>query len=739
MTDIQFDTIQAALAGPVSELFWLQHNADGTSSTGHSKSFYTDDRDDKYLLFDVSNNKVLANLAPSGEVMHFSVYRDSYAADPLAPGIWWYKDYTQTGPFGFHLQLGDEGIDLTKVDWPARMELLGGVLPMATLTGPTVEAKLLAFAPISADGTVRPRGLIYGLQLTNTSDQPITGKVIIPTHTSDLTHVAMLETDDHRTRETPFELAAGESLWMPTVITPVPARDTLAELDGKTSLQWQNETLSYFRRMTGELTMPGDPFAAEFFSRCVHQCFHGMAMNADGEFVGANWSGFPSTKQIWMKDLYHAAVPLAQHEPALLTQCILWFLDRSVRPWGDKDYEGFLLEGGVSFSITNSLIPVILSGMYYRATGDKTFFADHPEVVAKIRELLTAIHDCRKGEPWLFYSEWLSDGPSRSDYHTGSNLVTWYAFAAAADILQDVCDDAEQAGQYREIAGHIRADIDRLCIADGPAGPQYAEGAFADGSHELDHDGEETDTSLMPFYGYCRYDNPAHQNNVRVAMTTDNKWYRESTRGIKDSTWINDPTPAIDATYPGYMTGLAGVQTAAEMTGPDGMMTRIAERTDLDGSIWWWPFRAGEMCRAYEIDGGFVGKTGWASGVFAAHFVSQILGLNYHAPSRTLSWLPFSPASDFTWAGARLGSGLFDLQLARQDGKVAASVTNHCDCDVTVELELILAPGTAPKSITVNGKSFNGQTTSGAFFDSATVKLALPVEAGAGLEVIVEF
>ena len=744
MTDIRFDSIEAALDGPTSELFWVEY-ADGKATCGHADSFYAEKIPDKYLMFDVGNNKVLANLELNGAVKHFASYRNCYPADPMAPGIWWYKDFTQSGPFAFALEIAGQRYDLAEVDWALRMSLLDNVLPLVRFTGPGVEIKLIAFAPISADGSERPRGLVYGLQLTNTSSKALTGKVIPPVsvtgqykaHESYVAAVDGVQLDADGALA--FELAADETLWVPVLIAAVPGRPVLDQINRLSCLQWLNETLSYFRGMFGQLEMPGDPFPAAFLTRAMLVCFEGLAMNEAGEAVGANWSSFPATMQIWQKDLYHALAPLATHEPKLLTQYILWFLNRSIRHEGDKVYEGRPLTGGVSFSLTNTLTPVVLSGLYYSATGDKTFFEQHPEVLAKCKELLDGVFATREGEPYLYPSEWLSDGLSRGDYHTGSNVVAWYAFDSTAEIIEDVLDDAELADRYRTIAAKTKADIDKWCITDGPMGPQYTEGAFADGTHEIDHDGEETDTTLMPFYGYCAYDNTAHQNHARVAMTARNRWYRASTRGIKDSTWISDPTPTIDATYPGYMTGLAGVANAEEMSGRDGAMTIIRQRTDVDGSIWWWPFREDKINRAYEIHGGIVGKSGWASGVYACHFVSQILGLSYNGRNKVLHFRPFSPTSDFTWKHCRLGSGRFSVEYSRGDGCVTGSVENHCGYEVTVELELILSPGAKAKSIIVDGKAFDGPVEAGTFFDSTTAKLSVPLPAGAGLKVAAEY
>ncbi|MHC4563892.1 MAG: hypothetical protein ACYS8X_14130, partial [Planctomycetota bacterium] len=519
-----FDSIEAALDGPVSGLFWVEM-ADGKATCGHSDSLYAEKVPDKYLMFDVCNNKVLANLELNGTVKHFATYRGCYPADPMGPGIWWYKDFTQSGPFSFTVEIAGERYDLAEADWPLRMSLLDNVVPLVRLTGPGVEVKLIAFTPISADGGDRPRGLIYGLQLTNTSGEALAGKIIPPVtvtgqynaHECYIGAADGIELDANG--ELAFDLAVGEALWVPVVIAPVPGRPVLDHINSSSCLQWLSETLGYFRAMFGELDMPSDPFPAAFFQRAMLLCFGSLAMDEHGEPVGANWSSFPATMQIWQKDLYHALAPLAALEPKLLTHYILWFLNRSVRHEGDKIYEGYRLSGGIAFSLTNTLTPVVLSGLYYEATGDKTFFQQHPEVLDKCTELLDGVFATREGEPYLYPSVWLSDGLSRGDYHTGSNVLAWHAFSHTADIIEDVLGETDAASRYRDIAAKTKADIDRWCITDGPAGPQYTEGAFADGTHEMHHDGEETDTTLMPFYGYCAYDDPAHQNHARVAMT----------------------------------------------------------------------------------------------------------------------------------------------------------------------------------------------------------------------------
>jgi len=520
-------------------------------------------------------------------------------------------------------------------------------------------------------------------------------------------------------------LAPSQSLWIPTVLASVPGQETMLEVNRFSSLEWLNQTWSYFKAMTGDLEMPQDPFTAEFFERALHQCFGSIAMTCEGDIAGSNWGSYPTTMEIWMKDMYYSYLPFFAHEPDLFRKGILWFLQRSVRYKSRKSYRGQKIEGGISHSLSNTLTPVVMTGLYYSVTGDKQFFRDHPEIATKMKGVLDEVLKSRKGEPYIFPSAWISDGPTRGDYHTGSNLVAWYSFRLAADIVQDVAGDVDLANHYKSIAENIKKDLDRINVALGPLGPQYTEGTDADGSAVLGHDGEESDTTLMPFYGYAKYDDPAYQNHVRIAVTDANPFYRANTKGIE---WES----VADATFPGYTTGLAGVKTGEEMSGSNGRMTIIRRLTDLDGSIWWWPYMRGDLdgapIRAFPIgDGRIIGKCGWASGVFVAHFVSQILGLCYDARTNTLIFRPFSPSSDFSWKNFRLGNAFFSVDYRRSEGHIQCGIENQNEASIRAKVELILDRGMKPVVIVVNDEEYEGPVDFGRFFDSLTLNIELVI------------
>ncbi len=720
--------MDALLAGPVSAMFWAAQDADGQFTTGNTQSRYQAVGADKYLSFDITNNTMLTHVGLDGSLKQLTSYRGCYPLDSRMAGVWWHKTLSQSGPYSYTLELNGERVELSEVNWPRKITLLGNVVPVVTFAAPDVEVTLVTFAPVSADGVERPRAMVYVMRLRNTSDAPLSVEVHLPASSAN-TLVSLLDGFDAADGAVSIDLPAGESAWIPTVIAAVPGADELAVLASRSASQWLEQTLAYFAGVTGKIVMPEDPFLGEFLQRCMLQGVFAMAMDAEGQLVGANWSGFPATEQVWMKDMFYSLLPQVTHEPELAKKGILWFLERSIRFAGDKNYEGYPLAGGVSHSLSNTLAPVLMAGLYYKVTGDRTFFDEHPEVLATSKRLLAEVLATREGDVWLLPSMWLSDGLSRGDYHTGSNIIAQVAFETMAAVLAEVAGEAELATEYRDVAARIRAAIDEKCVTHGPMGRQYVEGAFADGTFEIDHDGEETDTTLMPFFGLLASDDETYLNCMRVALTEANRHYRATTRTIKDSTWLKDPDPPIDATIPGYMTGLAGAYTEDALNGPDGRLTIIRELTDVDGSMWWWPYRGPDVIRAYEIDGGFVGKSGWGPAVFVSHVVSQLLGLSYDGRARRLRFAPISPTTNFGWRKVRLGGGVFSVEYVGKDTPyVRYRVDNHNDFAVTLDLTMVFEPEATLESMLVDGQLYYDPVTMGTLHGATTATITVTLE-----------
>ena len=728
ITDI-ITSIKDMVHAPVNPYFSVAVK-DGQYECGNRESYYAKKLPDETFSYDISNNKVLANADEFGTLKTVTFYRGCYTCDDI-PGVWVSKDFGQAGPFYFRLTVEGQEVSLCGSSLPCQSDLAENLIPRAAFTHPRLTATVLAYAPISADGKSRPRALVYGLYLENTTDGDVKGTVIPPDFSPDKDYFTIPDASGKMVEcgETircgttakdgqkiefgtvssavPFHLNSGCGAWFPMVIYAPGESGAVKEIEEAGTLYWLNETLAYFRGMLGSLQMDADPLTAAIFERAVYQGISAVGMDRDGEICGSNWGTFPATRQIWMKDMYYSSLPLSVLNPDFFRQSCLWFTEYGIRPEGSK------YQGGAAHSLSNSLTSVLMGVLYYEATADRDFFLTHREAVEAFEDILEEVLTLKEGDVWLFPTVWISDALALGKYHTGSNICAWKAFDGMARLMGEVFEDQEKQKKYGEIAGEIKKAIEAYMVTDGRFGPQYLEGIggltpetqkrcpiseyekkyvdqaltfypdIIDGDeiNLMMHDGEESDTTLIPFYGYKTYDDPVVRNYARFSASEENPTYGTECRGIK---WGHES----GATFPGYTTAFSGVVDEETMNGERGYMTELKRLCDLDGSWWWWPYKCdtktGDVVRL-----NCCGKCGWAAGVFASLFMTQILGVRYDAPSKTLKFKPFSPGSSFEWKDARTGSGKFDFAYRKTADTVTASVTSRVDYPVTLVLTLI--------------------------------------------------
>ena len=223
MAGISFSSIQEALSQPTSPFFWISQDQ-GIFETGDPVSFYSkSDLADEDFSFDIGNSKVLANMAKNGSVSRLIFYHGNAQVDSFFPGMWLKKLYTQEGPFSFGIKIGDTLYNLNQVDWSYKTSLLDHIFPITVWLQPPLRITTIAFAPISADGTTRLRGLVYGALLENVSDHPIQGSVIAPSMESkvtfsldnEATFICFAESQQPY-REMQIEPRPGLDKWSPT-------------------------------------------------------------------------------------------------------------------------------------------------------------------------------------------------------------------------------------------------------------------------------------------------------------------------------------------------------------------------------------------------------------------------------------------------------------------------------------------------------------------------------------------
>ena len=730
-----FASLTEALSGPRSDLFGIGPDGGGKRPESYYQSV------DRYVSFDVSNNQILCSIAANGLLENACILKDvapSRGVSDRLPGVFAEKELIGGGPWPFSIALErQDEVHLHEIGG-VTAELLGNLFPLFSYQHRSLGVRLLAFAPSTAAPTpVPPRAIIVVVQLQNEGDTALAGVLRVASAAGELGEVvsreveqphyeALMCLDDTTWRphrpEVSFALAPAENATACFAFLLGESTDELRRtgnvLREHTVLEWFNETWMNHSHRFGQLSIPDDPYYAEGVLRFRELCRQSVLRLGDGRFGGGFWgsdfagaSAWASPK-IWNKDNFHAMLPMALLDPPLCRDAILFFLRWALphAPYGPAARR-FRSPRRITHSLANGLSPLILAGAYYQMTGDKSFFRAHREVLALGRDLLDDVLQSRQGGPFLFPSMYISDGEARGDYHTGSNLLVWYAFHSMARLAHEVYEQPELAGQWSEAAGKVKDAILAHCIGVGSLGARFFEGANKDGTFVACHDGEETDVALMPFYGFCEPDEPALVNHSKLGLSPENPLYAPGLDGI----WWGDNHHQPAATFPGWMTALAGAATREEV---GQRLEQIRRLTDHDGSIWWWPYRHPETDptrirrkepwfrldlhgRKHDVG---VGKCGWAAGVYLCLFTTNILGLRVDVPAGQVALRPFCPWPEFTWTDCRLGDSRLDFAYRHHGNRIAGEIMNRSDQPFEATIELALPLAAAPHRVVVNGQ-----------------------------------
>ncbi len=448
----------------------------------------------------------------------------------------------------------------------------------------------------------------------------------------------------------------------------------------------------------GSLTIDGGSFYAELYTRAAELSRQAITLTPNGGFGGSFiGSDEPVPSTVWMKDCYYAALAQCLHAPRLSELAIPFFFRWGLpaHALGDPARHGGALNA-VSNSLGNSVSALVLAEFHFRQTGDAALFRRHPEWLVEAERVLESILESRRFEPYLFPSLYVSDGDARGDFHTGSNLLVWRAFSGMARLAREVYDRPDLADTWQEIARRIRASWMDFCVIHGSNGDSLAEGAMADHAVIALHDGEESDTTLMPFYGFCEPDDPLYTNTARAAMSAANPYFAAPVEGI----WWYAHGRWSSATFPGWVTALASAENEDQML---ARLETIRGLTDADGSFWWWPYKH-DTFSAGQPPERTPGKSAWAAAVYQCVFLRNLLGITHDAARKTLAVRPFCPWPSFRWERCRLGTSCFDLDYRRAQGEISLAVKNRNGSPFQVAYEILLPVAANVGRCTLDGK-----------------------------------
>ncbi|QHN04314.1 hypothetical protein FTO74_13790 [Granulicella sp. WH15] len=714
--------------------------ADGAPLT--TGSLYRDlTQDASELSFDVSNNQIAASLTARGEVHRACICCgvEALPLEQIKGGVYSRKLLLYGGPWSMQAHVESGGISSSHV----KVALLENLLPLFTSRQGDVSIHQLVFAPVDRSDSARsPRALLNLTLLTNdgtitrqVSLAPISASLINTPRSGDPHSIdSSLSQNEQATGEKKSRALArcalfdhlghsgqfdfdGVSLTIAPHASTVLATAwilgedeqetdaTLARLNALSLARWLEDTLDVRRIGYGTLSIPRDSFVAESVIRFAELSRQSALRSRDGRFCGGFLGSDVGITQVnWARDAYYSMLAMSLFDPALCADSIPYFLK-----WGcPTETTGparsrFPGAGSISQSLSNSVSGLSLAGAYYRSTGDRSFFIARPEILEQARRIFDEVLASRRGTPMLFPSLYFSDGEARGEYHTGSNVAAWFAFMGMAQVAAEAYGDDTLAHEWSSVAQSIHDAISTYCVGKGPDGDRFFEGVNKDGSFVQGHDGEESETTLLPFYGFCKADDPRLLHHASLAMTKENPLYSPELDAIW---WYNANWSS--ATFPGWTTALAGAADEPQIL---HRLNRIRSLTDLDGSPWWWPYTYGSKDPSMPLRGDVARKCGWGAAVYLCCLINNFIGVSVDARSRSIHFAPFIPWDSFSWNRARIGATSFDLELTKTPGEISAFVRNRNCHRYAATIVLTPGKGISLKDLQASGVSIKALST----------------------------
>ena len=182
----------------------------------------------------------------------------------------------------------------------------------------------------------------------------------------------------------------------------------------------------------------------------------------------------------------------------------------------------------------------------------------------------------------------------------------------------------------------------RKLVISGADGPQFIDETYRDGRPpRMVSDGEESDVTLMPFYGFGSYDTGEYLNFMRFSVSRRNADYNA---GLHSVTWRE----AVPSTAPAYLKGICAGLNEDEEFGEHGYYTELRRVTDMDRVGLVVELRPGRTSRLHATVESLRGEVG-LDGRSAFRAVSFPISarITYDGPNHRFSFNPIATIGDF--------------------------------------------------------------------------------------------
>jgi hypothetical protein len=631
-------------------------------------SYYSQIIEDKDFSVDVGNTKVLANFSSNGDLKKLSFYRNPYLTEDK-PGTWVSNGFVSEEHLNIMINNSELNSVLCRKAKKISYDLVFNSLPRF-IYEINDEKILQVFVPLYSEKEDPISSLVSIVSIHNNNGTDVFFPNVYQKKYSDTKNVEVKYKFNNQKMD-------GVDSWY--LLT-----------DPNETQQWDDKKIEqeiifsvrYYKRKFNSLKISKLPKFGYLINRSLMNTNNTLSSNSEGNIVGANWGSAPVINRTWLRDMFYTSIPQMYVQPKIFEKVIIWFDKYQIKVRGDK------FNGGIQHSVVNSLISTLLLGLYYDYWGDKKFIDSHLTIwrnCLSINEyLLQVLNHSKDG---LISSKWISDGIAVGQYHTGTQIVLWKSFKIISEIAKYEFEDEKTFKKFKHAAKLLKMNILKNCTFQNSNGDKlFLEGCnilshstfYPVDAYKKDvvnqgldfltrvikdnfinlkfHDGEESDTTLAPFYEFLREDNSIYKQSMKYAGSLNNPTYSKLSKGLS---WGNQS----EATFPGYITILMGCKTKCEFKKKIDELFKI---TDLDGSWWWWPYKVGKSNLEISRFNG-CGKCGWASGVFGALSIKNILGIDYSYTHKKLEINLSNISPSYDWNQLKMPFGVMSIKVQRKN------------------------------------------------------------------------
>jgi hypothetical protein len=219
----------------------------------------------------------------------------------------------------------------------------------------------------------------------------------------------------------------------------------------------------------------------------------------------------------WNRDSYYAARALLDWQPEMadiVRRHLLWMFEQAERPDG-LWARCYMANGKIkdsAFQLDQQLFPLLELAEYVQKTGDQDTLHRLQRHIAPLFETLM---DRKVSDAMLFPTdETPADDPVGLPFHLSSHILFWH--------VVNRLDTAGIAGDWGTLAAQLRADVDRVFIAEHNGQQIYAYAADAQGHYRFYHDANDLPLALAPTWRFVSADNPVWRATIEFAFSPDN-------------------------------------------------------------------------------------------------------------------------------------------------------------------------------------------------------------------------